>query len=158
MLISLGLWCGEKEKKDSSIIRVEALKIENGYVGEYYSSFVGYEENISELVAHITGINNEMLKDVPTCKEVLNQLKKFTDGFTVYARNGNFMNRFLMFYSKKFNEEVNLVVPTNYDKISETLNSPYIKGLLSIYNIEEERIEVLTYAKLLLKMKEEGIF
>ena len=152
-----GLYCGEKGKKDSSIIKVDALKIENGHIGECYSSYVACDEKISEPIAHLTGINDETLKDAPACKEVLKELKEFTDGYIIYTRNDNFVNRFLRFYSEKFEEEVNYAVSVKHDRISETLNSPYIEGLLSIYNIEEEKLEVLTYAKLILKMSEEGI-
>ena len=81
-----GLWCGEDGKKPARILRVDATKVENGKVGDSFSSLVARGEYIPKRIKVLTGISNKTLKVAPRIKAVLEQLKGFTCGYEVYAR------------------------------------------------------------------------
>ena len=115
-----GLWCGEYEdEKIARILRVDATKIENGVIGESFSSLVACGEYINKFVRDITGISNKTLKGAPRIKAVLKQLKEFTDGYEVYARNSAFVNKFLSYYGNKNGIEPNLAKADDCDEISK---------------------------------------
>lgn len=117
-----GLWCGEYEdEKVARILRVDATKVENGKIGESFSSLVACGEYIKKLVSDITGISNKTLKGAPRIKAVLNKLKEFTCGYEVYARNSEFMNKFLSYYGQKNGVAVDLAKESDYDEISKFL-------------------------------------
>lgn len=117
-----GLWCGEYEdEKIARILRVDATKVENGKVGESFSSLVACGEYINKFVRDITGISNKTLKGAPRIKAVLRQLKVFTDGYEVYTRNSEFVNKFLSYYGNKNGVEINLARADDYDEISKFL-------------------------------------
>ena len=100
---------------------IDATKVENGQIGESFSSLVACGEYIRKLVSDITGINNKTLKGAPRLKTVLKQLKEFTDGYEVYARNSEFINKFLSYYGNKNGIETNLAKADDYDEISKFL-------------------------------------
>lgn len=117
-----GLWCGEYEdEKIARILRVDATKIEDGKIGESFSSLVACGEYINKFVRDITGISNKTLKGAPRIKAVLTQLKDFTNGYEVYARNSEFVNKFLSYYGNKNGVETNLAKADDYDEISRFL-------------------------------------
>ena len=147
-----GLYCGDETKNSASILYVDATKIDDACIESSYFSFVACEEQLSSAITTLTGIDNKTLIGAPTCKTVLQQLKDFTEGYTVYARGPGFINGFLSYYSKMYGIKTNYAVEECYDKISSLLNYRYIKGILQLYNIKEEEHESLTYANLLLKI------
>ena len=104
-----GLYCGEEDKVLSRILRIDAIKIENGEIGENFSSLVACGKYINKHVRELTGISNKILKGAPKINTVLKQLKKFTKGYVVYARNSEFVNKFLSYYGKKCGVQIDLV-------------------------------------------------
>ena len=90
-----GFYCGEDGKNPANILRLDAVKIEDGKLDETYSSLVATDDIIPEFVSNLVGITNEMLKGAPTHKAVLTDFKEFIKGYTVYARNSEFINKFL---------------------------------------------------------------
>ena len=116
-----GIFCGEDGKKPANILRVDAVKIEDGKLGETFSSLVATDDIIPEFVSNLVGITNEMLKDAPTLKAVLTEFKEFIKGYTVYARNSEFVNKFLYYYGNKNGIETNLAKADDYDEISKFL-------------------------------------
>ena len=125
-----GIFCGEDGNRPSRIVRVDATKIENGKVGETYSSLVACKERIPSHIVMLTGISNETLKSAPKIKKVLKELKKFIDGYEVYARYSKFVNKFLSYYAKKNKEDINLAKSDDYDEVSMFINSRTIRDYL----------------------------
>ena len=116
-----GLYCGEDGKKPARILRLDATKIENGVIGESFSSLVACGKYINKSIATLTGINNKMLKGQPKIKDVLKALKEFTCGYEVYARNSEFVNKFLFYYSNKSGIQIDLAKEKDYNEISKFL-------------------------------------
>ena len=144
-----GLWCGEHEDdKIARILRVDATKIEDGKIGESFSSLVACGAYINKFVRDITGISNKTLKGAPRLKTVLKQLKDFTNGYEVYARNSEFVNKFLFYYGNKNGIETNLAKADDYDEISRFLR--YGNGVKEYLQSTTEN-EPLAIAKLLIK-------
>ena len=143
-----GLWCGEYEdEKIARILRVDATKIEKGKIGESFSSLVACGEYINKFVRDITGISNKTLKGAPRLKTVLKQLKEFTCGYEVYARNSEFINKFLTYYGNKNGIQVDLAKESDYNEISKFLNKKELREYLK--NSKDN--ETIALAKLLVK-------
>ena len=118
-----GLWCGEYEdEKIARILRVDATKIEDGKIGESFSSLVACDEYIKKFVRDITGISNKTLKGALRIKAVLKQLKEFTNGYEVYARNSEFVNKFLFYYGNKNGIQIDLAKEKDYNEISKFIS------------------------------------
>ena len=142
-----GLFCGEDGKKPANILRVDAVKIEDGKLGETYSSLVATDDIIPEFVSNLVGITNEMLKDAPTLKAVLTDFKEFIKGYTVYARNSAFINKFLTYHGLKNGIEIPMAMYDWYDDISKFLHERDIADGLECSN----ELDVVKYAKALIK-------
>lgn len=142
-----GLYCGEDSKDTARILRVDATKIENGKVGESFSSLVACGEHIKKFVRDLTGISNKILKGAPRVKVVLKQLKKFTNGYEVYARNSEFINKFLFYYGNKNSIQIDLAKEKDYNEISKFINQRELREYLK----SSSDIEPLALAKLLIK-------
>lgn len=117
-----GIYCGEDGKESARILRVDATKIEDGVVGESFSSFVACGKYVKKLVRDLTGISNKDLKGAPMIKAVLKKLKEFTCGYEVYARNSEFVNKFLSYYSNKNGTNIYLAKEKDYNEISRFIN------------------------------------
>ena len=142
-----GIYCGEDGKKPANILRVNATKIENGKIGETFSSYVSCRKVIPEKIVDLTGINNETLKGAPRIKTVLNELKEFINGYEIYARYSKFINKFLLYYANKNNIVLELAKEDNYNEISKYLNCKEHREYLKNFTDNEP----LALAKLLVK-------
>ncbi len=143
-----GFYCGEDGKEPARILRVDATKIENGVIGESFSSLVACGEYINKFVRDITGISNKTLKGAPRLKTVLKQLKEFTCGYEVYARNSEFVNKFLSYYGNKNGIQIDLAKEKDYNEISKFLR--YGNGVKEYFQNSTDS-EPLALAKLLTK-------
>lgn len=143
-----GLWGGEYEdEKIARILRVDATKIENGKIGESFSSLVACGEYMNKFVRDITGISNKTLKGAPRIKTVLKRLKEFTTGYEVYARNSEFINKFLSYYGNQNGIQIDLAKEKDYNEISKFLNK---KELIEYLKNSKDN-ETIALAKLLVK-------
>ena len=142
-----GIFCGEDGKKPANILRVDAVKIEDGKLGEIYSSLVATDDIIPEFVSNLVGITNEMLKDAPTLKAVLTDFKEFIKGYAVYARNSEFVNKFLTYHGLKNGIEIPMAMYDYYDDISKFLHERDIADCLECSN----ELDVIKYAKAVIK-------
>ena len=143
-----GLFCGENGKEPAHILRVDATKIENGNIGETFFSLVACSKYINKYVRELTGISNNTLKGAPRLKAVLTQLKKFTNGYEVYARNSEFINKFLSYYGNKNGIQLDLAKEKEYNEISKFLRySEFLRENLKNSN----DLESFAIAKILMK-------
>jgi len=147
------------DKTNSSIIEVGALLISNNIIKERFSSFVSYDGVLSEEVKRITGIDDKMLKDAPSIKEVIKKLNKFVGDLPVVAHNGlDFDFPILKHYGFRAEEKYDsmdfafFVLPTNK-------NGHSIKELANYFNLEEAPHRALgdceTLFQLICKLQEE---
>ena len=143
-----GLYCGEDGREPARILRVDATIIENGVIGESFSSLVACSKYINKYVRNLTDISNKTLKGAPRIKTVLKKLKEFTCGYEVYARNSEFVNKFLFYYGNKNGIETNLAKADDYDEISKFLR--YGNGIKE-YLQNSTDCEPLAFAKMLVE-------
>lgn len=125
------------DKESSSIIEVGALLISNNNIKDRFSSFVSYDGILSEEVKRITGIDDKMLEDAPSIKEVISKLNKFIGKRPVVAHNGiDFDFPILKHYGFKAGEKYDsmdfafFVLPINKDGHS-------IKELAKHFDVRE---------------------
>lgn len=125
------------DKESSSIIEVGALLISNNNIKDRFSSFVSYDGVLSEEVKRITGIDDKMLEDAPSVKEVISKLNKFVGKRPVVAHNGlDFDFPILKRYGFKASEKYDsmdfafFVLPINKDGHS-------IKELAKHFDVRE---------------------
>ena len=76
------------------------------------------------------------------------KLKEFTCGYEVYARNSEFVNKFLFYYGNKNGIETNLSKADDYDEISKFLR--YGNGIKE-YLQNSTDCEPLAFAKMLVE-------
>ncbi len=74
----------------NKITEIGAVKIENGEKADVFSQLVNPECDIPQNITELTGITNEMVKDMPTISEVLPKFLEFCKGATVVAHNASF--------------------------------------------------------------------
>jgi DNA polymerase III alpha subunit (gram-positive type) len=142
-----GIFCGEDGKKPANILRVDATKIENGKLGETFSSYVSCRKIIPKRIVDLTGINNETLKGAPRIKTVLNKFKDFIEGYEIYALYSKFVNKFLLYYGNKNGVSINLAKEDNYNEISKFINKRELREYLK----NTTDLEPLALAKLLVE-------
>ncbi|MCH1930119.1 3'-5' exonuclease [Shewanella sp. A25] len=76
-------------------IEIGAVLIENGVITERFSQLMNPGFRISSFIEDYTGINNQMLKDAPPCKEVMQSFAEFMGCHHLVAHNAAFDRRFL---------------------------------------------------------------
>ncbi len=84
------------------IIEIGAYKVENGEITQCFSTFVNPQRKLSQEIVKLTGISEEMLKDAPTCEEVMPDFYKFCYGSILVGHNiVNFDYKFVDYYCGK---------------------------------------------------------
>lgn len=76
-------------------IEIGAVRIEDGVVTGRFQELMNPGQRVSYFIEDYTGISNEMLKDAPSCEEVMSQFADFIDGYNLVAHNASFDKRFL---------------------------------------------------------------
>lgn len=87
------------------ITEISAKKIKNGEISDSFYSLVNPEIHISESVAKLTGITNEMIKDSERIETVLKWFISFCGNIPLIANNGNFCVKFLEHNAKTLGME-----------------------------------------------------
>ncbi|MBE5744209.1 MAG: hypothetical protein E7358_05805 [Clostridiales bacterium] len=139
------LYCGENGREPARILRVDATKIENGKICESFSSLVACSKYINKYVRNLTDISNKTLKGAPRIKAVLKQLKEFTNGYEVYTRNSEFINKFLFYYGNKNGIQIDIAKEKDYNKISKFISKRELREYLK----KSKDNETIAVAKLL---------
>ncbi len=89
------------DPSSDAITEIGAVKIEDGKITESFHTLINPGRSISERITELTGIDDEMVKDAPTFKEVLPDFYKFTYGAVLVGHNVEFDYRFIKNNSKK---------------------------------------------------------
>ena len=130
---------GFSTKKDA-ILRVDAVKVKDGKLGERISSYIIQEREIPEKIVKITGITEYDLKDAKPEKQVITDLISFIGNSFLVMYNAKFDMLFLKKACKKYNicfkpECVDLYKICKYLNPSRRINKPL---LMKWYWIKEE--------------------
>jgi hypothetical protein len=75
----------------------------------------------------------------------LKQLKDFTNGYEIYARNSEFINKFLSYYGEKNGIQVDLAKEKDYNEISKFISQRELREYLT----KSKENETIAVAKLL---------
>ena len=89
---------GFSPKKDN-ITEIGAVKIRNNEIIDRYSQLINPETSIPQKVVELTGITDEMVKDMPTIENVLPSFLEFIKDSVLVAHNASFDMGFI---SEKF--------------------------------------------------------
>ncbi|MEF1184246.1 3'-5' exonuclease [Vibrio sinaloensis] len=76
-------------------IEIGAVKLVNGEVVDTFQQLMNPGFRVSSFIEGYTGITNIMLRDAPSCDEVMAQFAQFIAGENLVAHNASFDKRFL---------------------------------------------------------------
>ena len=76
-------------------IEIGAVKLVDGEVVDTFQQLMNPGKRIDSFIEAYTGITNAMLKNAPSCAEVMHNFSDFIDGFNLVAHNASFDGRFL---------------------------------------------------------------
>ncbi len=76
-------------------IEIGAVRIHHGEVKETFQQLMNPGFRISGFIENYTGITNQMLKDAPSCEQVMNEFTDFIGDNNLVAHNASFDQRFL---------------------------------------------------------------
>jgi len=82
-------------KSYHQITEIAAAKIDNGMIVDNFQTLVNPQVRIPPFITQLTGINNQMVKDAPTIREVLPSFVKFLQDDIFVAHNATFDFGFL---------------------------------------------------------------
>ena len=66
-----------------------------------FQTLINPEKKISEEITALTGIDDEMVKDMPTIDKVIPDFFKYADGSVIIGHNLDFDYKFIKFYAKE---------------------------------------------------------
>ena len=101
--------------KSNQIIEIGAVKVEEGKIGETFSTFVNPLRPIPYPIQQLTGIDDSMVSNARTIQEVLPEFVQFCEGCVMVAHNASFD---IGFIEQKAKEQGILVDYTVIDTVS----------------------------------------
>lgn len=93
-----GLVCGEEGRESDRILEIAAIRLEHLRPAETFHTYVANPQPLSEEVAALTGISDEMLAGAPPMQEALQNFAAFAQGAILVGYNLSFDCKFLDFY------------------------------------------------------------
>lgn len=87
------------------IIEIGAVRLENGSITDSYSQLVNPDRALSSVVSDLTGIDDSMLRGMPSPAEATAQLLKFIGDSAIAAHNSSFDYGILQSELKRMNVE-----------------------------------------------------
>ena len=83
------------DKDESSIIKVDAVQINNGKIGDRYTSFVHTGHHIDKHIERLVGIKSADLENAPSISTVLYELSERCKGRSIIGFNLSFIFGFI---------------------------------------------------------------
>ena len=97
----------------NKIIEIGAVKIKNGEIVDYFSSFVNPHEKLTSKIIELTNITDDMLKDAPEENDVLPRFFEFFNNAVLVAHNAKFDMGFIKKWAQRNNKIIeNTVLDT----------------------------------------------
>lgn len=90
-------------KEKNKITEIGAVKIKNGKITEFFSTFINPEIHIPEEITKLTNITDDMVKDAPKIDEVLPKFLDFCGDSVLVAHNSAFDVGFIKAKIKELN-------------------------------------------------------
>ncbi len=123
-----------------SILRVDAVKVKDGKLGDRISYYVRQEREISKEVTKITGITKDDLKDAESEKQVITNLIRFIGKSFLVMFNAEFDMKFLKKSCEKYGigfepDYVDLYKICKYLAPTKRIKKPF---LIKKYRIKED--------------------
>src|SRR5574344_1699685 len=112
------------------IIEIGAIKVNAGIVIDTFQSFIKPKHSIPEFITQLTGITNEMVKDAPPAKKVLQSFYEFVSGALIVGHNVNFDINFL------------------YDNLLETLDAYLTNDFVDTFRLSRRLLPQLEHQRL----------
>ena len=84
-------------------IEIGAVKIVDGVVVDTFQQLMYPGKRINAFIEDYTVITNSMLKEAPSCAEVMREFSFFIEGFNLVAHNASFDSRFLQAELQRIN-------------------------------------------------------
>lgn len=124
------------------IIELAAIRVRSGKIADSFSSLVQPSLPVSDFIADLTGIDNEMLSDAPSLKEILPNFLDFIGEDIIVGHNINFDINFIYDAGMKYLERplTNDFLDTlrvSRKKIID-IKSHSLSSLLSYFNIQQK--------------------
>lgn len=76
-------------------IEIGAVRIEQGVITSRFQRLMNPGQRINSFIEDYTGITNAMVRNAPSCAEVMHEFADFIDGYNLVAHNASFDQRFL---------------------------------------------------------------
>jgi len=76
-------------------IEIGAVRIEDGRITDRFQQLMNPGRRINAFIEGYTGITNAMLREAPSCNEVMTEFREFIEDFDLVAHNAAFDRRFL---------------------------------------------------------------
>jgi len=86
---------GLSPRQGDRAIEIGAVLIERGQVTDRFQQLMNPGFRINSFIENFTGISNDMLRDAPSCDEVMTQFADFIGDHNLVAHNASFDRSFL---------------------------------------------------------------
>ncbi|SHE27785.1 DNA polymerase-3 subunit alpha [Alkalibacter saccharofermentans DSM 14828] len=96
--------------KNSEIIEIGAVKVNNGQIVETYNSFVRPKAKVPLKITEITGISDEMVRNQREIDVVMEEFLSFAEGNIMVAHNARFDISFIEAFCRKLGIEKKFTV------------------------------------------------
>lgn len=93
--VALDLETTGLDPKCDHIMEIGAVRVEQGKIAGRYQQFVNPGCPVSSVIADLTGITDEMVKDAPFIGEIWREFQEFCGEFPIVGHQVNFDYRFL---------------------------------------------------------------
>lgn len=124
------------------ITEIAAAKVVNREIIDKFHALINPETPIPSFITRLTGINDDMVKDAPTVKEVLPSLKKFLADNIIVAHNASFDYKFishnLYLHEKEHLENPKLCTVKLANRVHSELPSKKLSALCEYYGVVNE--------------------
>lgn len=122
--------------KNSEIIEIGAVKIQQGEIIDKFSTFVKPQNKIPAQITDITGITNKMVSDAPLIAQVIEDFLEFADNTVLVAHNADFDYGFLLKHLESGDRYPVLDTLGLSRALLPELKSHSLKSLVSHFNIQ----------------------
>ncbi len=149
------------DAESCEIIEIGASKIENGKICQKFQTLVKPTESISKLITDLTGIDNKMVENAPSIKDVIKDFYHFCENSVLVGYNVSFDMKFIQNAGKNYgitftnDVEDAMVLAREKVRLSNYKLKTVVKELnIVLENAHRAYNDALATAKVFLKLNE----